>query len=139
MPRAPLRATLLAAALLAPGPAALAGDAWTRGSPDEARASDPCSFYRLEAYGKGLEHFATELVWACEAIAERRAAGMPLSDRMQAVAFALDRYREALVEANRAGSPRPGAGWREARERARAALAEETGMLAALEGIRAGF
>jgi hypothetical protein len=142
MPHVPLRAAFLAAAILASGPAALAGDARPPGAADAGRASDPCSFYRLEAYGKGLEHYATEVVWACEAIAARRAAGMPLGDRMEAVAFALDRYREALVAADRTGfahRPGPGAGWREARERARAALAEETGMLAALEGIRAGF
>lgn len=139
MTAAPLRPALLAAALLAAGSVS-AGDAG--GAPIEGQASDPCSFYRLEAWGKGLEHYATEVVWACEVVAERRGAGMPLSDRMKAVAFALERYRSALVEANRRGfahRPGPGDGWREARERGRAALAEETGMLAALEAIRSGF
>jgi hypothetical protein len=136
-----LRPALLAAAILVLGTAASAGDAGAAGA-REGRASDPCSFYRMEAYGKGLEHYATEVVWACEVVAERREAGMPLSDRMKAVAFALERYRAALVEANRRGfahRPGPGDGWREARERAREALAEEAGMLAALEAIRSGF
>jgi hypothetical protein len=142
MADAPHRIALACAMILCLCGAAVAGDAGPRGTAAEGQSSDPCSFYRHEAYGKGLEHFATEVVWACEAVAERRGAGMPLSDRMRAVEFALERYREAVVAANRRGfahRPGPGDGWRDARERTREALAAETGILAALEAIRAGF
>ena len=105
---------------------------------------DPCSFYRGQAYGKGLAHFTTEMLWTCEAIAARRAAGMTLGDRLQAADMALNRYRAALLDAGRArfrsaraGAPRPGVlGLDDAAKRA---LAENSGALAALDAIRTGF
>jgi hypothetical protein len=113
-----------------------------RVSPAGSTASDPCSFYRAHAYGQGIDHYTTEVVWACEAVAQRRATGQPLSDRVEAVEFALRQYRAALVADTRrrfAHAPAPGTTYAEARERARRALAEESGMLAALEAIREGF
>jgi hypothetical protein len=98
-----------------------------------------CTFYRVRARGLGLQHWATELVWACEMVAERRAANMPLNDRMLAVEHALVLYRDALLKNRRDWIAR-----REGREpvplrEAEARLAAETGMLAALEAIQQGF
>jgi hypothetical protein len=110
---------------------------------EPSRTSDPCGFFRAQAYGRGLEHYATEMLWACEAIAARRDREQELSLRLEAVELALERYREAVVAA---GSGGPGAAGRPARtpgfgpsDAVKAELAESTGMLAALEAIRAGF
>lgn len=102
--------------------------------------SDPCGFYRTQAFGRGLDHFASEMLWACEAIETRRRAEVPLSDRLVAVAGALDRYRGALIEAGREGYQRDReAGLLGLSELAKRDLAEATGMLAALEAIRTGY
>ena len=105
--------------------------------------SDPCTFYRGQAYGKGVAHFATEVLWACQAIAMRRAADMPLGDRLEAAEAAIERYRAAVIAAavamfEQAQSSAAGArlGLSEA---AALALADSTGALVALEGIRTGF
>jgi hypothetical protein len=104
--------------------------------PVRATQSDPCTFYRVQAYGKGLGHFSTEMLWACEAIRARRLAGMPLGDRLLAVEAVLEEFRHAVVSANRTGSMyRRGPA---AAKRAQS-LAESTGALLALEGIRTGF
>lgn len=107
-------------------------------------ATDPCGYFRGQAYGRGLEHFLTEMLWACETIARRRQAGMPLGDRLLATEAALERYRTAVVDAaaaspgsagaSGAGGKRPAA-W----EAVKASIAEETGTLAALDAIRSGF
>ena len=65
------------------------------------RAADPCGFHRSEAFGRGLTHYATEMLWACEAIADRRAASMPLGDRLAVLDVALAAYREAVIAAGR--------------------------------------
>ncbi len=106
--------------------------------------SDPCGFYRSQAFGRGLTHYATEMLWACEAIQARRVADMALSDRMLAVEFALERYREAVIAAGAADFTRQrsrmsATGYFGADEAAKAEIAENTGMLAALEAIRSGF
>lgn len=129
MPTNPSRtrlATLAAAAWLAAGGAA-AGD---------AGVSDPCSFFRAHAYGRGLTHFATEMLWACEAIRARREAEMEVGERLLAVEQALERYRAAVIAAGVAA--RGGRSWTGG-DATRTALAETTGMLAALEAIRFGF
>jgi hypothetical protein len=106
-----------------------------------AVASDPCGFYRGQAYGRGIGHMATEMLWACEAISARRGAGMPLGDRLLAVELALERYRAAVISAGQAAFARDrrhglDGGQREAAKRE---IAEHTGALAALDAIRAGF
>ncbi len=130
-------ALLLAGALLAPpGPAA------AEAAEEDAALAQLCGYLRSQARGQGIDHYTTEALWACEALAARRAAGMPLSDRMLAVAFALEQFREAMAEERAARYPRtrgPGISTRVARERARAIVAEESGMLAALEAVRTGF
>jgi hypothetical protein len=110
---------------------------------EPSRTSDPCGFFRSQAYGRGIEHYATEMLWACEAIAGRREREQELSLRLEAVELALERYREAVVAA---GSGVFAGGVRTARaptfgpsDAEKAELAESTGMLAALEAIRAGF
>ena len=67
------------------------------------RPASPCAFFRIQAYGKGLDDQATEMLWACEAIAARRAAEMPLGVRLEATELALERYREALHLVTRGG------------------------------------
>lgn len=133
---------LALSAALAPG-AGRAGEEVTTGS-TLAPPSDPCGFYRGQAYGRGLDHFLTEMLWACEAIAVRRRAEMPLSERLLAAEEALERYREALIAAGAAvfvrgrttgaGSLRPGA-----TDAIKTSLAESTGTMDALEAIRAGY
>lgn len=133
---------LVALAIGLSPPPARAGE--EQGAAAPAQRSDPCGFYRGQAYGRGLAHFATEMLWACEAIEARRASQMELSERMLAAEAALERYRAAVVAAGaaafareraaRRGSLRLGAG-----DAAKAALAESTGTLAALDAIRAGF
>jgi hypothetical protein len=137
----PLAALL---ALVAAVGAAPAGEALDGPTVQHGLRSDPCSFYRGQAYGRGLEHFSTEMLWACEAIAARRAAEMELSERLHAVERALERYRQALVAEggaafarSRIGPPRsvalgPG-------DAVKAALAETSGALEALATVRSGF
>jgi hypothetical protein len=125
----PTRSCLAALALICALPA-LAGEA-----PPRAEGAQACGFFRNQAYGKGLGHFATEMLWACEAIARRRAAAMPLGDRLEATDAALARYREAVVAEAGRGHFRPG-GFTEADK---ATLAEATGALTALAAISAGF
>lgn len=66
--RHPAAFALLAAAYLSGlfAPAATAQEA-----AGLQRQADPCAFYRGQAYGRGLDHFAAEMLWACEAIAAR--------------------------------------------------------------------
>lgn len=129
----------------APGQAAEDGPVATRPGTAEtttrSAVSDPCGFFRGQAYGRGLSHVATEMLWACEEIAARRAAGMTVSERLVAVELALDRYRAEVVAAGAAGFARgvtsshyfgPG-------DAAKHRIAEDSGMLAALEAIRTGF
>jgi hypothetical protein len=97
----------------------------------------PCTFYRGQAYRMGVTHYATEMLWACEEIATRRAAEMPLSDRLLATEHALLAYREALAAArNGPGEGRSHLSMSDARKRE---IAETTGVLAALEAISGGF
>jgi hypothetical protein len=104
--------------------------------------SDDCGFYRGAAFNKGLTHFATEMLWACEAIQERRNAGMRLSPRLSLAADRMDAYRTAVVQASVAAL---GTARKERRirlglgEAEQQALARSTGALDALEAIRAGF
>jgi hypothetical protein len=97
-----------------------------------------CGFFRNQAYGKGLAHFATEMLWACETIAARRGAGLPLSERLEAAEAALLRYRDGILAGDRdaVSSHRPVFGLGDARKRE---LAEATGVLAALSAIETGF
>jgi len=113
-------ATLLLAAALALPSLAAPGE---RPRPSTLSPSSPCAFFRDRAYGKGLDHPATAMLWACEAIALRRGAGMPLGDRLEVVDLALGRYRAGVVAAP-------------ANE---AAVAATSGVLAALDAIAAGF
>jgi hypothetical protein len=87
--------------------------------------ASPCSFFRDQAWGKGIGHFATEMLWACEAIALRRGAGVPLGDRLAEAELALARYHEGFV----AGVP-------VGRE---AELARASGALDALDAVSGGF
>lgn len=104
--------------------------------------ADPCAFHRAQAYGRGLDHFATEMLWACEAVAARRAAAMPLPAPLAAAEFALRLYREAVVAEASAAFPRrraEGAPRLGLDDTAKVRLAETTGALAALDAARAGF
>jgi hypothetical protein len=122
----PIR-SCLAALALASAPPAAAGES--------AAAAKPCGFFRSQAYGKGIGHFATEMLWACETIAVRRAAAVPLGDRLEATDAALARYREAVIAAaSRARFRSGGFG-----ETDKAALAEATGALTALSAISACY
>ncbi len=105
-------------------------------------SGDPCRFFRGRAFGKGVDHYATEMLWVCNAIAERRRAAMPLSDRLQATEAALENYRQGVVSATVADLDRR----RRARERRLGLseedtlrIAEESGALIALDAVRSGF
>lgn len=138
MSRFPLRSIACALLVLNLAAAVQAGEPPRRAPTEPLRAaqSDPCTFYRVQAYGKGIGHFSTEMLWACEAIRARHMAGLALSDRLLAVEAVLEEFRRAVVSATKTGSMhRRGPG---AARRARS-LAESTGALIALEGIRGGF
>jgi len=108
------------------------------------RPTNTCAFFRGQAWGKGLNEPETEMLWACEAIAQRRAAQVPLGVRLEATDAALTRYREALHDTGTRGfgatsgsapsfaPPAPAASDRRA-------LAESTGVLAALMAIAEGY
>ena len=133
-----LQTTLLAFAIAVPAAADTPPGTDAGGS---MRTADPCTFYRGRAYRKPISHFATEMLWACEAIALRRTAAQPLGDRLEAAEAALEAYREAVVAASVAAlramePPRMRMGLSEEETRA---LAEESGALAALDTIRSGF
>ncbi len=106
--------------------------------------ADPCGFERTEAYGAGLMHFSTEMLWGCEAVARRRAAALPLGDRLLRFAKAMNRYEAAVATASRLSystrrttgiyMPVPAL-----TDTEKQALAESTGTLQALAEIRSGF
>ena len=75
---APLLAALLAGCLAT---AALAGETASMAN-SALRPADACLFFRGQAYKRAIDDFATEMLLACEVIARRRAAGVPLSDRL---------------------------------------------------------
>lgn len=60
--------------------------------------ADPCSFFRDVAWGQGIAHLTTEMLWACDAIADRNRAGIPLGARLEGVEAALARYQQAVAE-----------------------------------------
>jgi hypothetical protein len=131
-------AAVVAGLAVDPSPAMAEGDP----VPAAARSVDPCAFFRQRMRGHGLDHWWVEVVWACQEVTRRRAAGMAMSDRLLAVEFALARFREAVSRdrAERVARPGPrGESFRAEQAAAVERLAEETGMLAALEGIRQGF
>lgn len=106
------------------------------------QVSDTCGFYRGTAFGKGLTHFATEMLWTCEAIEQRRRAGMRLSAELANAEQRLETYRQAVVKASVSDL---GHARQERRiqlginEAQKYALAESTGALEALAEIRQGF
>ncbi len=108
----------------------------------ESASGDPCRFFRGRAFGKGIDHYATEMLWVCDAIAERRRAAMPLSDRLLATEIALESYRRKIISAAVTDLDR------RRRERDRRLglseaenlrIAEESGALTALDAVRLGF
>ena len=125
-----VRRTCLAALVLALGLPAHAGEPVGSRSQDVGVA---CGFFRNQAFGKGLGHYATEMLWACETIARRRAGERPLGDRLEATDAALNRYRDAVIAEARRARAAPFT------ERDKQTLAEATGALVALSGIAEGF
>jgi hypothetical protein len=136
-----LRAVFCSLLLITAGFGVRAGEPAAAETAQPAVASDPCGFYRGQAYGRGIGHMATEMLWACEAIHARRGAGMPLGDRLLAVELALERYRAAVISAGQAAFARDRRHGLEGgrRDEAKREIAEHTGALAALDAIRAGF
>jgi hypothetical protein len=114
-------ASLVVIAALAIALAATAGE---RPRLSTLAPSSPCAFFRDRAWGKGLDHHATAMLWACEAVDARRRVGVPLGDRLEAVDLALARYREAVTTSAPADEPM---------------VARASGALDALEGIALGF
>lgn len=116
-----------------PAPPAQAQQAPPQLVPAEG-AMHPCTFFRSQAQRMAITHFLTEMHWACQEIAARRAAGMPLTDRLIAAEGALIAFREAVTAARTQTGTH--LSLNEARKRE---LAETTGALAALEAISTGF
>lgn len=139
-PSPTLMSALLALAVLASDPRPLAAQSAPVST--GMGASEPCDFYRGRAWGQGIADYTTEMLWACEAIAARQAAGVPLSPRLAEMAAALERFRTAVVdtglvmftESRRLQSRHLGI----SRERQRE-IAESTGVIAALAAIQTGF
>jgi hypothetical protein len=104
--------------------------------------SDPCQFYRGRAWSRGITHYTTEMVWTCEAIARRRAASLPLGERLREAEGALERFRAAVVEAGSSEFARVRSedqGHFVLGAHTQDEIAARTGVLSALESIRAGF
>ncbi len=110
----------------------------------ERGSADRCQFFRGEAYQRSLGDFAGDMLLACEEIARRVAAGVPLGDRLEAFGAMLDDYRSAVIVAGdeafarrrRAGRAPWELGLSEAEKYA---IADATGALLALDAIRGGF
>jgi hypothetical protein len=102
-----------------------------------------CVFFRWQALDKGLRDPATEMLWACQAILSRRAAGFKVGDRLGAAEFALDAYRAAVAAAERergAAAARIGFAHRpQLQEAELRRLAEESGAALAIEALRDGY
>lgn len=137
------RMAVLAASIAAFGPSftppASAEGRAIRGTIDPA-----CTFFRGQAYRRAVVHFATEMMWVCETIAQRRAARIALGDQLLATETAMRQYRDAVIAAGRVAfaetrssdaAPRIHGLSDDAKRR----LAEETGALLALDAIRDGF
>ncbi len=105
---------------------------------------DDCGFFRDQAADQALTHYSQDMLWACEAIARRRAAGMLLGDRLLATQAMLATYRDAVraagadafVRKGREGLP-PWMLSLSADEKYR--IADATGALLVIEAIRDGF
>lgn len=106
--------------------------------------ADPCRFFRGQAAREPLTHYSRDMLWACEEIARRRTAGLPLGDRLKATEAMLATYRDAVVAAGteafarkgRAGQPPWALGLS---EEEKYQIADSTGALLVLEAIRGGF
>lgn len=136
----PLACLLTALALVAPAP--VGAESGTAVVLTSLRPPDPCAFFRVQAYGKGLADQATEMLWACEAITARRAADMPLGVRLEATELALERYREALHAETRGGfTSAAGSGLSSTfpSDVEKRRIAEHTGVHAALMAIAEGY
>ena len=106
--------------------------------------TDPCRFFRGQALARGLADYTREMLWACEEISRRRAAQIPLGDRLEATGERLDAYREAIIAAGSAAFAREGRPGLPPRsfglsDDEKLAIADATGTLLALEAIRRGF
>ncbi|WP_424933645.1 hypothetical protein [Amaricoccus macauensis] len=137
---------VLAMALLTVGPAHSTGLEGPSGDSEFGRAQqrDPCLFYRSQAWNRDLAHYSRDMLWSCEAIEQRRRAGMQLSDRLQAAEFALMTYRSrviamALEKFRQEETFGADTFHREVSETEKWAIAEETGALAAMEALNHGF
>ncbi len=138
-----IRSTRLSAlALAASLTAAHAGES-AAPTAETLQSGDPCLFFRSQAYSRGIDDFTTRMLAACEVIARRRAAGVPLGDRLAATELMLDTYRSAVIAAGedpkrvQHGNAHQ---WSLALSHAeKHAIADETGALLALEAIRTRF
>lgn len=149
MSTAPIRILSLCALVLCSGPGflhAADGEAQpgSRTEWSDQDQPDPCRFYRSQAWRQGLTHYTRDMLWSCEAIAQRRQAGMQLSDRLTAADLALKAYRARIVEAalahyRRSESLGLDTFHRRVPESEMRQIAEESGVLAAMEALSEGF
>ncbi|MEM8570880.1 MAG: hypothetical protein AAGG56_08205 [Pseudomonadota bacterium] len=106
--------------------------------------SDPCLFYRSQAWRQGVSHYAQEMLLSCEAITNRRQAGIELSDRLLAAEHALKEYRSRVIARavrhyRSDEMPRSDTGHHRVSEEEKRKIAEESGVLLAMEGLSSGF
>lgn len=105
---------------------------------------DPCRFYRSQAWRQGLMHFSQDMLWSCEAIAERRRAGIRLSDRLIAAEAALEAYRTGVINFARARYQRSrdlglDTFSRRVTEQEKREIAQSSGAFAAIEALAGGY
>ena len=105
---------------------------------------DPCQFFRIQASNASLAHYSQDMLWSCDEIARRRAAGLPLGDRLEATAAMLDTYRDAIITAGTEAFTRKSrsgqAPWELVlSEEEKTAIADSTDALLVIEAIRGGF
>ena len=104
--------------------------------------SDPCYFFRAQAHRKGLHHYATEMLWVCQMMAQLRGAKLPLSDRLLATEAAFEDYRaryfdmlQTWYQDHSGASPFE----IELNDNVRREIAEDSGVLLVLELVKDGF
>ena len=95
-------------------------------------------------FRRGLGHFTQSMLWSSEAIAARRGAGMHLSDRLAAAEAAHEARRAGVITAARHSFQENLAFGRNSflsrvSEEEKAAIAERSGALGAMDALHPGY
>ena len=110
------------------------------GTSAAGKSAQACRAFEIEAHGKPTDHFAHAAVIACREITWRKSIEQPLGERLRATDATLREYREAMRAVHRKARLRGVPAWAHGATAAdKARIADETGMLIALDYIRDGY